>query len=101
MANYPRLARANVARNGLSELIRIQSRGWETMGVIEADIVVANIISSVLEQAVPHMRGKILLSGLLVDELDAFVDALPGDCVVKERRQDGEWAALALERPRC
>ena len=36
-----------------------------------------------------------------VEELDAFIDALPKDCVVKERRQDGEWAALALERPCC
>ncbi len=71
------------------------------MGAIEADVVVANIISAVLEQAVPQMWGTILLSGLLVDELDAFIDALPKDCVVKERRQDGEWAALALERPYC
>ncbi|TDI46946.1 MAG: hypothetical protein E2P02_04170 [Acidobacteria bacterium] len=71
------------------------------MGAIEADVVVANIISAVLEQAVPQMWGTILLSGLLVDELDAFIDALPKDCVVKERRQDGEWAALALERPCC
>ena len=36
-----------------------------------------------------------------VEELDAFIDALSKDCVVKERRQDGEWAALALERPCC
>jgi len=92
-------ARANVERNDLSERIRIESRGWETMGVIEANVVVANIVSAVLDQAVPHMWGTILLSGLLVDELDAFVDALPDDCVVKERRQEGEWAALVLERP--
>ena len=92
-------ARANVERNDLSERIRIESRSWEAMGIIEADVVVANIISAVLDQAVPHMWGTILLSGLLVDELDAFVDALPDDCVVKERRQEGEWAALVLERP--
>ena len=92
-------ARANIERNELSERIRIESCGWEAMGAIEADVVVANIISAVLEKAVPHMRGTILLSGLLVEELDAFVAALPDDCVVRKRRQEGEWAALALERP--
>jgi len=36
-----------------------------------------------------------------VEEFDAFIDALSKDCVIKERPQDGEWAALALKRPCC
>ena len=61
------------------------------MAVIE-DIVLTNIVSAVLEQAVPHMSATILVSGLLVD-------ALPDDCVVTQRRPNGKGAGLALESP--
>lgn len=91
-------ARMNVERNGLSEKVRIEQSEWEGLDAIEADVVVANITTAVLERAVHRMYGTILLSGILVDEVDALGRTVPGK--ISNQRTAGEWAALVVERPR-
>jgi len=91
-------ARMNVERNGLSEKVRIEQSDWESLDAIEADVVVANISTAVLERAVDRMYGTILLSGILVDEVDALGRTVPGK--ISNQRTAGEWAALVVERPR-
>jgi ribosomal protein L11 methyltransferase len=85
-------ARANVARNGLSDKIRIECGSWTDYAPIEADIVIANINTNVLERAIHAMRGTLILSGILVDEVDEL-----GFAGVVEQRSAGEWAAVVIE----
>jgi ribosomal protein L11 methyltransferase len=87
-------ARANVERNGLSDRIRVECASWEQAGPIRADIVVANLNATILAGAVHSMFGTLLLSGILVEELDELV--LPEDSEVVEKRTAGEWAALVI-----
>jgi len=91
-------ARANLERNGLSDKVRVECASWEALEFIDADVVVANINTPILTRAVHSMFGTILLSGLLVEDLDEF--ALPDDSTVVEQRSAGEWAALAVKRAR-
>jgi ribosomal protein L11 methyltransferase len=84
-------ARANVERNGSSGKIRVELGSWEDFAPIEADVVVANINTSVLEHAVRQMHGTLILSGILVEEVDEL-DL--GD--VAEQRSAESWTALVI-----
>ena len=91
-------ARANIERNDLSGKVRVERASWEELESNDADVVVANVNTAVLERAVHSMYGTILLSGILVDEVDEL--ELPRDSNVVEQRIAGEWAALVIKRPR-
>lgn len=91
-------ARANVARNGLGNSIRVECGSWEAYAPLDADIVVANVDATVLERAVHAMHGTLLWSGILAEELDELLRVLPPDTRLKEQRSAGEWVALVLER---
>jgi ribosomal protein L11 methyltransferase len=93
-----RCASDNVARNGLPR-IRVEAAGYESYERLEADVIVANITRPVLEAAVPRMGAPTLvLSGLLVEEVDDFAGSLPPDLRVSETWTSGEWAALVLAK---
>ena len=64
----------------------------------DADAVVANLNTAILTRAVHSMFGTILLSGILVEEVDDL--ELPDDSEVVEQRSAGEWAALVIKRAR-
>jgi len=91
-------ARANVAQNGLAERIDVETLGWEDKETLEADLVVANINTTILSRAVHRMTGRILLAGLLVDDARELIEALPNDARLREEWSAGEWAALVVDR---
>lgn len=94
--NAARCALDNVTRNGL-ERIRVENAGYESCERIEADVIVANIIRSVLESAVDRMFAPtLILSGLLAAEVDEFAMSLPPRYRVRETWTSGEWAALVV-----
>ncbi len=93
-----RCALDNVARNGLDR-IRIETAGYEGYAGLVADVIVANITRPILEAALPRMEARtIVLSGLLLDELDHFTQNLSPGLRVREIWTSGEWAALVLGR---
>ncbi len=87
-------ARNNIERNRLTDSIEVECAGWEEAAPIHADVVVANINTTILARAVHSMFGTLLLSGILVDDFEDF--NLPDDFEVVEKRSAGEWAALVL-----
>ncbi|MGH9320995.1 MAG: 50S ribosomal protein L11 methyltransferase [Vicinamibacteria bacterium] len=92
-----RSAAANVQRNQLSRLIRVETRGYEDLETLEAEVIVANINRTVLEEASKRMKARtVVLSGLLVDEVNEFLRELPQRYRVRERWSAGDWAALVL-----
>jgi len=70
-----------------------------TLGI--ADIVVANLTGTLLIQAAPQLsalvapRGRLIVSGLLVDEEPDVVNAFP-ELAVLDRTQEDEWVCLVL-----
>ncbi len=94
--------RANTRRNGVD--MRIQLTGGLPTETIVYDVVVANIVASVLiEHAtdlcdrVGRHGGELVLSGLLVDELPAVADryaALLGS--TPSIRGRGDWRCLSF-----
>ncbi|GMR23275.1 MAG: hypothetical protein BMS9Abin37_1690 [Acidobacteriota bacterium] len=91
-------ARANLERNGLSDKVRVECASWEELESTDAEVVIANINTAILTRAVHSMFGTILLSGLLVEDVDDFT--LPDDSEIVEQRSAGEWAALVIQRAR-
>lgn len=78
-----------------------------TLGVIPEypyDIILANINRTVLCSLLPalsrHLKtgGTIFLSGLLQEELEEFVSALPGWLLLKQKLYKKEWVALVLKK---
>jgi ribosomal protein L11 methyltransferase len=95
-------ARENVRRNELSERIRVDNAAAEELSSISADLVVANINRPILESAITRIDApRVVLSGLLADEVDEFETAIPSRYAVSERWTSGEWAALALAETRA
>jgi ribosomal protein L11 methyltransferase len=92
-----RCARENFERNGLSERIELVPRPIEDAGVLEADLIVANIVRPVLEEAIERMRAPlVILSGLLAEESDPFVSRLPPRLGAREIWTAGDWSTLVL-----
>jgi ribosomal protein L11 methyltransferase len=69
-----------------------------------ADVVLANLTGALLIQAAPHLRalvsprGRLILSGLLLDEAAAVVSAFP-ELAVLDRTHEDEWGCVVLARP--
>ncbi len=94
--------RANAVANGVADRV---TAGVAAVASVEGDfdVVVANIGGSVLfDQADAIERraaigGRLVLSGLLEERLDALVAAFDG-CAEVARAVEGEWGALVLRR---
>ncbi len=101
-----RIARENVAANGLGELIRVEQGGSPpSPSSGPFDLIVANIIARVIAElaqplAAALRRGGILIaSGILVEREPAVTAALAAaGLAVDERRRDGDWLALLAHR---
>lgn len=94
-------ARENVARNGLTDRIRVETAGYGAYETLDADVIAANITRPILEVAVLRMRAPVLvLSGLLVEEVEEFTEGLPAHYRVRETWTSGEWAAVLLASER-
>jgi len=91
-----RCALDNVARNALGR-IQVETASYESYERLEGDVIVANITRPILEVAVSRMDAPTLvLSGLLVEEVDDFAEILPPGFRVRETWTSGEWAALVI-----
>lgn len=95
-----RCASENLERNDLGARIRVVPGRIEDAESLEADLIVANIVRPILEGAVERMRAPvIILSGLLVEEVDEFAARLPDRLEVREVWTAGDWGALVLVEP--
>jgi ribosomal protein L11 methyltransferase len=97
-----RVAREN-ARLNAAEGIDFSDRPLERLqGAF--DVVVGNLFAGVIRQLAPRLSprlapgGLLLVSGILAPEVDAVLAALLRERLrLRERRDGGEWALLALE----
>jgi ribosomal protein L11 methyltransferase len=94
-----RCCEENVARNLLRDRIQVAAAGYENYETLEAEVIVANIIRPLLDNAILRMEAPTLvLSGLLVDEVDEFADTLRTRFRAREIWTSGEWAAVVAKR---
>lgn len=102
------VARENVSLNSASPLVRTHVAD----GVPNAargrrfDLILANILASPLTRLAPQIaralgpRGVLILSGILCWQENLVLGFYrPHGLVLRERRRDGNWSALLLERP--
>lgn len=95
-------ARANVARNGLANRIRVVPVAIAEAEIEPVGLVVANLSAPVLQEELPRLRswlapgGLLILSGLLQEEAEEI--ARPAGLQLLEQRSAGEWVALVLVR---
>lgn len=104
------VTRDNARANGTASLIRAITADGLTHPAIRGrapfDLIVANILASPLTQLAPaiaralHKGGILVLSGLLRNQENLVVSFYtPHGLKLRERRRDGPWSALVLERP--
>jgi ribosomal protein L11 methyltransferase len=92
-------ARRNVLINDLARLVTVECIGFEACEHLSADIVVANVNRPVLCRALARLDGDVvILSGLLVEEVDELIAELPPAYALSEEWSAGEWSALVLMR---
>ncbi len=96
---------ANVERNGLANVISVR-RGSVPTGGPPSDVVLANLIASVLvELAAPLADevapgGTLIASGIFRDREAEVVAALEARGLhARNRLDEGDWVALELARP--
>ncbi|MEO8208681.1 MAG: 50S ribosomal protein L11 methyltransferase [Chloroflexota bacterium] len=96
---------ANALRNDLARQIRAQGGSLPT-GEAAHDVVLANLIASVLIALAGALRaevrpgGIVLASGIFVDrERDVRSSFEAAGLVVQGRAEEGDWVALVARRP--
>ncbi len=101
-------AESNVAANGVADRVRvIEGDGAELLPILTpVDVIVANIISSVLVELLPTMAealrvgGRAILGGILVEEraqMSAVLEA--GGWRLDEDAVEGIWWSTVVGRP--
>ncbi len=101
------VAQANVLANGLQGRVAcIEATGFDHPLIAERapfDLILANILKGPLIDLAPAMArhaapgGRAVLSGLLVTQADAVLDAYTGAGFSLEQREDiGDWSTLTL-----
>ena len=99
-------AEENVARNGVADRVTVieGDAGLLLPLVAPVEVVLANIISSVLVELLPAIgaaltdRGRAVLSGILTDERDDMLAVLAPDWVVVEDAVEGKWWSVVVAR---
>lgn len=98
-------AQANVALNGLSDVIAIELGSVPLAHPAQYDVVVANIIARVIaELAVPlaqtmHAGSLLIASGIIADREQMVLDSLTTAGLTLVRRDvDGDWLALTWSK---
>jgi ribosomal protein L11 methyltransferase len=99
-------ARSNIERNHFEHAVRVQEISISEATPPPADLVVANLTESIIKKELNRITswvrpdGVLIVSGLLVDQIDSVVDALPLSFRLSSKRTAGEWAALSWTRKR-
>jgi len=95
------MAGENVRQNGVSSLVEVRKGNLLHNVEWHFDVVVANIISSVIKELTPaavkvlKAEGYYIASGIIKERLPEVLDVLEQqNLMVKELREQGEWVAL-------
>jgi len=97
------IAAGNAQRNGVADRLEVSDDEVGSVRSGPFDLVVANVTAGVLVELATevsgHLRpgGHLVLSGLLVDQRAAVLEAYPALRLVAEDAE-GEWAGLVLTR---
>ena len=91
----------NAAANGA--VVAVHRADLRRDPVPSAPVIAANLIGPLLIELAPRLAaaasGTLIVSGLLATEAEAVTAAFAAAGLVpRERREDGEWAALSLVR---
>jgi ribosomal protein L11 methyltransferase len=101
------VARENASLNSARPLVRTSVADGVPNGMGAFDLIVANILAGPLTRLAPQIaralgtRGMLILSGILRWQENLVLGFYrPHGLVLRERRRDGNWSALLLERPK-
>ncbi|MEJ2308762.1 MAG: 50S ribosomal protein L11 methyltransferase [Gammaproteobacteria bacterium] len=92
----------NAQENGVAERLRLI--GSNVPVGEQADILVANILASVLVELAPGIGvlvkpgGRLALSGILAEQAEAVIDAFSGMFDLDTQRQQEEWVLITGRR---
>lgn len=95
----------NARRNGLGDRVEVR-HGTLGSGGERYELILANLVAAVLVELAPSLaahlapRGVLLASGIIETRAGEVIEAMEGAGLrVADRRDDGEWVSLRLERP--
>ncbi|MFQ5792293.1 MAG: 50S ribosomal protein L11 methyltransferase [Acidobacteriota bacterium] len=97
-------ARDNVIRNGLEGRVEIENTSMADASPPPAHLVTANVHDTVLRKNLARLSswvlpgGSLILSGLLLDQIQPLVQSLPRSFYLRQHRTAGEWGALWIGR---
>lgn len=100
-------AEENASRNGVADVVHIFEGDANILLPLVApvDVIIANIISSVIVELLPAMRaalregGRAIISGMLVEERDVMLEAIVGDgWRVEQEDVEDAWLTLSIAR---
>lgn len=100
----PAIARANAARNRSRARFELADFGEGEAAPGSVDVLVANLFAELHERFMPRYAaalapgGVALLTGILDGREGLAEGAVPAGLRLRERRRDGEWWLLVLER---
>ena len=109
-AQAVQLARENVLRNEVEGRVRVVHGSMDELkGASSKQLIVANIQASVLEDfiqtGISHLLtsgGRVVMSGMLEDQLDSLVEKGNMDDLKVERiMETGEWRSVVFELRSC
>ena len=97
-------ARANIIRNHLEQVVCIHKSSIANANPAPASLVLANLSAKILHENWTHISnwvhagGYIVTTGLLLEQVDAFLKELPPWQHLVQHRTAGGWAALLIQR---
>lgn len=92
----------NLDRNGLTGAVQLQIDSITQASPLPAHLVLANLNLGFLLQELPRLaawvlpQGYLILSGLLLDQIDSILERIPVGFCLTQTRTAGEWAALLV-----
>ena len=96
---------ANAARNGMADRFTAFHGSVEAGPDAAYPLVVANLVAALLVRLAPQLAarvapgGVLIVSGIIEPRAAEVVDAMRGaGLAAAQRRDDGEWVSLRLER---
>ena len=100
-------ARENAERNALADRFDVRAGSLSAEPAERFPLVVANLVAAVLVSLAPRVAahtapaGTVLASGIIEPRATEVLEALSASGLrAVDRRDDGEWVSLRLERPR-
>ncbi len=95
-------AHTNIRRNGFDDSVSLLVASILEVEPDPVEVVLANLNETILSEALPLIsswvlpNGKMILSGLLRNQVDSIVQNLPPNFGLVQQRTAGEWAALLV-----